>query len=269
VHAATLKAHARNIHLRMPRPLFRMGARLAPVVVGGDENLRRIYREQLLIDDAFSGGRLGGRETAGASERVIEIPWALRHAMVRSGRLLDVGTAHAIDVYRRLLVRLPYGELHLLDLAPVEIPGAVSHQADVRATPFADDHFDRVICISTLEHIGLDVSEYVPSEQAAEDGAGDVAALRELARVTRSGGEILLTVPGGEPGSFGWYRQYDEPSFTELVHRAGASIAEVEYFVHDAANGWSPAPGAELEGRRWGETATFAGGLVCASLRPA
>jgi SAM-dependent methyltransferase len=266
--AARLKAFLRAVHLRLPRPLFRLGARLAPALTG-DENLGRIYREQLLIDQAVSNGRLGDAQTAGMSERVVEVPWVLRHAGSSVGRLLDVGTAHALDVYKRLLTRLPQNELHLLDLADVELRGAVFHRADLRATPFGDDYFDVAICISTLEHIGLDNSEYFSSDEPGVDQKGDVAALRELGRVTTQAGRVLLTVPGGQPGDYGWYRQYDAESFARLVAEAGLTIADVEYFVYDPTGGWRSADGAELEGLMWGAKAPFAAGLICASLQPA
>jgi hypothetical protein len=126
-----------------------------------------------------------------------------------------------------------------------------------------------VICVSTLEHVGLDTSDYFTSDAIRPDEKGDVTALRELGRVTRNGGRILLTVPGGDAGSYGWYRQYDAESFAGLVQDAGLSPVEVEYFVHDSDRGWRPAAGSELKGRRLGVTAPFAAGLICAALEPA
>ena len=59
----------------------------------------------------------------------------------------------------------------------------VAHQADARALPFADGSFDRVICISALEHMGLDNERYLGADNSARDESGDVTALRELGRV--------------------------------------------------------------------------------------
>ena len=59
-------------------------------------------------------------------------------------------------------------------------PGLVTGAADVRHLPFDDDSFDTVVSISTLDHF----------ERREEIGV----ALRELTRVLRPGGQLLLTL---------------------------------------------------------------------------
>jgi SAM-dependent methyltransferase len=61
--------------------------------------------------------------------------------------------------------------------------------ADGRALPFEDESFDHAYSISVLEHI---------------PGDGDAAALRELARVVRPGGRIVVTLPYDETYSEDW-----------------------------------------------------------------
>src|SRR5207247_9153965 len=96
----------------------------------------------------------------GLSERVVEIPWVLRHlAGSRSDRVLDVGTAFSPMVYKWLLVRQPH-TIEAADLAAVDIPGISGHIADVRRLPLASDSFDVAICLSTLEHIGMNNAQY-------------------------------------------------------------------------------------------------------------
>ncbi len=58
--------------------------------------------------------------------------------------------------------------------------GLLAARADVRHLPFADDVFDVVVSISTLDH-------FETRDQIA-------AGLRELGRVLRPGGELLLTL---------------------------------------------------------------------------
>jgi len=59
-------------------------------------------------------------------------------------------------------------------------PGLVACKADVRALPFADDEFDAVVSNSTLDH--FDSRDEI------------VRALRELRRVLRPGGTLVLTL---------------------------------------------------------------------------
>jgi SAM-dependent methyltransferase len=231
--------------------------------------LRRINREAVYIDRAVDRTQ-NGQGTADMTERVIEIPWVFRRVAARDGRVLDVGTAHALDVYRRLLRRLPAGELHLVDLAPFdfEVAEAFVHQADIRALPFPAGFFDATLCISTLEHIGLDNSEYFDGRRDPADDEGDLTALRELARVTKPDGRVLVTVPGGKPGTYGWYRQYDRLTWEALTERAGLEIEEIEYFAHVAVHGWRPVQPAAIASCMWGVGAPCAAGLICASLKP-
>ncbi|HEU0305158.1 MAG TPA: class I SAM-dependent methyltransferase, partial [Gaiellaceae bacterium] len=61
-----------------------------------------------------------------------------------------------------------------------DVPGLTLEVADGRALPFGDASFDHACSISVLEHI---------------EEPGDSEALRELARVVRPGGRVLVTLP--------------------------------------------------------------------------
>ncbi len=69
----------------------------------------------------------------------------------------------------------------LLDRARSAVPGVRVLSADVRALPFADGAFDRIVFTEVIEHI-----------------ADDAAALRELARVCAPGGVMALTTPNAD-----------------------------------------------------------------------
>ena len=80
--------------------------------------------------------------------------------------------------------------------------------------PFPDTSFDQVLLVSTLEHIGADNEVY--GVEGEPDDAGRSAALRELRRILRPSGSLLVTVPLGEPGDYGWFRQEDVRGWTRL-----------------------------------------------------
>ncbi|MSO96073.1 MAG: methyltransferase domain-containing protein, partial [Thermoleophilia bacterium] len=138
-------------------------------------------------------------------ERLVEIPWVL--SRLRSGRVLEVGYAFAEPAYLAGLVEAAPGELVGVDLAHAEVPGFETVTADARDLPFVDASIDQILLVSTLEHIGADNELY--GSDTERDESGRFAALRELRRVLRPDGSLLVTVPLGEPGDHGWFRQDD------------------------------------------------------------
>ncbi|NUM56865.1 MAG: class I SAM-dependent methyltransferase [Candidatus Hydrogenedentes bacterium] len=58
--------------------------------------------------------------------------------------------------------------------------------------PFADDYFDAVYTLGTIEHIGTKVGHYTLENNYRETR---VAFAKELLRVTRPGGRVLVTCP--------------------------------------------------------------------------
>jgi hypothetical protein len=88
-----------------------------------------------------------------------------------TGSVLDAG---ATTNYRHLLDCLldPIDELVRATLAPggPAASGSISYvRADLGKLPFWDALFETVVCVSTLEHIGLDNSRWGVVESRADD----------------------------------------------------------------------------------------------------
>jgi len=223
------------------------------------------------LDDAIALGlgarsrreRLRWLQASRADERVVEIPWVLSRLRTR-GRVLDVGYAFAEAAYLAALLRSDV-DLVGVDLAERDVEGLELVQADVRSLPFADRSFDQVLLVSTLEHVGADNSVY-GIEGDRDDGARE-AALRELARVLTRNGSLLVTVPLGEPGDHGWFRQDDERGWTSLFTRAGCFVEELELYEL-GREGWRAAPSFAAAGVRYGERGPAASAVLCADLSP-
>ena len=68
----------------------------------------------------------------------------------------------------------------------------------------------------------------------------------------RPWGSLLVTVPLGERGDHGWFRQDDVRGWTRLYTRTGFFVEEQEpYELTDS--GWKPAPAFKPAGVRYGE----------------
>jgi SAM-dependent methyltransferase len=224
------------------------------------------------LDDGVALG-LGARARAepirwlqappGTDERVVEIPWVLSR-LRPSARVLEVGYAFAEPAYLAGLLRAGV-ELVGADLATREVEGMETVEADVRELPFPDRSFDQVLLVSTLEHVGADNTVY--GLQAEGDPDSRLRALRELRRVLHRDGSLLVTVPLGEPGDYGWFRQEDERGWTRLYARAGFFVEEVEAYelTHE---GWRATRGFRAEGVRYGERGPAASAVLCGDLRP-
>ncbi len=196
-------------------------------------------------------------------ERVVEIPWVL--ARLAGNRALEVGYAFAEPPYLAALLQAGFDELVGVDLAAADVPGLTGVQADVRDLPFEDGAFDLALCVSTLEHVGADNTGY--GLDAEDDGASRLTALRELRRVLAPAGRLLITVPCGEPGDYGWFHQDDVRGWTRLFTRAGFVVEEQEVYEL-TGEGWRAAPELDTTGLRYGERGPAASAVLCAELTP-
>jgi len=199
----------------------------------------------------------------GTDERLVEVPWVL--SRLRLGRVLEVGYAFAEPAYLAGLIEAAPGELVGVDLAEAEVPGFETIVADARDLPFPDASFDQILLVSTLEHIGADNELY--GSDAERDETGRFAALRELRRVLRPAGSLLVTVPLGEPGDHGWFRQDDITGWTRLFTGAGYFVEEQEaYELGD--DGWRAAPTFDPRGVVYGTRGPAASAVLCVELSP-
>jgi alginate O-acetyltransferase complex protein AlgJ len=186
-----------------------------------------------------SGAPLPDGYAAGFDERVVEYPWMFAQGL--GGRVLDAGSTfnHQHIVERALPL---VDELTITTLAPeghAFVERAVSYVfADLRALPFRDGWFDTVVSLSTLEHVGMDNAFYGVGDAPAPDADAAVGhAARELRRITRPGGRILLSVPYGRREDHGWFRQFDADDLSRLIAAFEASSHTVSLFAH-APSGW-------------------------------
>ena len=159
--------------------------------------------------------------------RYLEFPETARELRASPGeRVLDLASPKlvAVELAGRGVevtsVDLHEGEIETWRSLARDDPGVTFAVADGRSLPFPDAHFDRAYSISVLEHI--------PEQGASE-------ALRELERVVRPGGRVVVTLPYAEryfedwrdapvygdqeavDGRYFFERWYDDERVTALV----------------------------------------------------
>jgi len=128
--------------------------------------------------------------------RYLELPWALDRLGAKPGeRVLDLAGPKLLSVVlaRRGIevtaVDQLEREIETWRALAGDVPGLELLVADGRALPFEDASFDHACSISVLEHI---------------EERGDEEALRELARVVRPRGRVIVTLPHAQAYREDW-----------------------------------------------------------------
>lgn len=123
-------------------------------------------------------------------DRDLEYPWIIKNINIKKGRILDVGSTKS-----QFLIENIKGDIELfaIDINQREADNKIKFiKGDIRETKFQDNYFDCVICVSTLEHIG------VPGRYKCDnDPNGDIRAMNEIHRILNPDGILLVTIPYG------------------------------------------------------------------------
>jgi hypothetical protein len=186
-------------------------------------------------------------------ERVVEYPWIFGHlseVATATPRILDAGS---ILNHRFILDKAPFkaSDLTIMTLAPEKYcqwyDGISYVYGDLRETFFKDRTFDVVICISTIEHIGLDNTLLYTSDQqrAESDDKGFLAAAREFRRILKLGGICYVSFPFGSRQNLGWYQVFDDLMVTQLVEAFAPASHQIEYFRY-SEQGWQRSSAEEV-----------------------
>jgi SAM-dependent methyltransferase len=204
----------------------------------------RAMRDVRLQEGFRTGAPLPAGFGIGLTERVVEYGWLA--ARRPHGNVLDAGSTlnHRL-VLRRLLPDLT--TLHIVTLAPERHAftrlGVSYVYADLRDLPYADDSFDTVICLSTIEHVGMDNTRYGAGGASDDARTAAMSAGKELRRVLRDSGRLLLTVPFGRREEFGWFRVFAANDIDEFVAAVGGAAHTTIYLY--GRRGWQVASPAD------------------------
>jgi SAM-dependent methyltransferase len=124
--------------------------------------------------------------------------------------------------------RLPVVGTHVCDLSRTALDvlakhGSIAHYGMLQDQKFADGRFDLVGLFEVLEHV-----------------QGDEELLRELSRITKPGGRLVLTVPLGMKHYcsydryMGHVRRFEPDELKSKVERAGYVLERFE--IHSQSN---------------------------------
>ena len=199
--------------------------------------------------NAYKVAWLIGKAPEGLNERDLEWSWVLEEAGrfangTRLPRLLDVGSLRTplpeqLATLGFAVTALDLRESHGNGSAiPVEI-------GDIRNTSFADDYFDCITCVSTLEHIGVK-GRFGVTES---DPSGDQLAMAEMHRILKPKAALLLTIPVGQRDVLPVNKCYSSKRIQSLCTQFTICKAEVFSFISGQA--WQRCGQEHAEQTNW------------------
>jgi len=197
-----------------------------------DDNMLEIFRLGKELPESF-GYRI--------DERVIEYPWVLSRIRKSEHTLLDAGST----LNFQYIIDLPIfsdKNIYILTLSP---EGVIKNYkisyiyGDLRKTLFKDEAFDEIVCISTLEHIGMDNSMlYSKNMNLKESKLNDyLYVIKEFNRLLKKDGILFLTVPYGKYENHGWLQQFDESMLFNIEDYFNGKVIDKAYFKYEN-DGW-------------------------------
>ena len=130
-------------------------------------------------------------ETTGFNAHyVYHTSWAARVlARTKPSSHVDIGSDHRFATLVSAFVPIEFYDYRP---AEIQLEGLTCGRANLTSLPFATGSVRSLSCMHVIEHVGLgrygDPLDY----------DGDLAAMRELARVVAPGGDLLFVVPTGK-----------------------------------------------------------------------
>jgi SAM-dependent methyltransferase len=214
--------------------------------------ITQILADPEMLATLAEGRPLPPRYGVRVDARCVEIPWVLSRLLPEDRLVLDAGSAlnHEFVVGSALMAGR---RLHVLTLAPEKRAfwtlGVSYLYGDLRRTALRDDYFDAVACISTIEHVGMDNEYYAEGREAARPGASTdhLEAVKELRRVLRPGGRLLITFPFGRYENHGWFQQLDA-GMVDGLREAFAPARSAEHLFRYGPDGWQRSDRASCAG---------------------
>lgn len=204
--------------------------------------LYRILANSAMLDLFREGKELPGNYGVRLDARVVEVPWALSRLSPGPGMLLDAGSSLNHD---HILTAPPLATkaISILTLAPEARcyweRGISYLYGDLRRTVLRDAAFDEVVCISTIEHVGMDNAMYAQEDNGRKGPVegGYLEAVRELRRIVAPGGRLYMTFPFGRYENHGWFQQFDARMADNVLQTFTPARYQETIFEY-GASGW-------------------------------
>lgn len=162
------------------------------------------------------------------SERLVEYEFVARNLVSskKQAAILDIGSGSSL--LAKAIGELGKGKWQVFRIDIAE--SNCDARMDARMTGFRKEVFSQVICISTIEHIGIGINS------GDDDEDGDLKTVKEILRILKKGGRAIISVPYGKIKKLN-YRVYDRHALSRLVavdNEEFSVAAKKEFYCYDA-----------------------------------
>jgi SAM-dependent methyltransferase len=204
------------------------------------------YREKIIAEslndraaiNRFCGnGELPENYGYRLDERVVELPWVFAHLSDEGSWLLDAGSALNFPYLLRHDV-MKHKRIVIYTLSPEDVvrQANVSYiYGDLRHTLLREECFDEIVCISTLEHIGMNNTLLYSGDACFKENRPEdyQKVVDEFRRLLKPGGKLLLTVPYGHYQNLGWLQLFDKAMIEKVLQTFRGSAFQIVYYRYD------------------------------------
>ena len=206
-----------------------------------ERTISNILNSQELFDNFLHNKSLPIKYGFRIDERIVEYPWLFSRLGAKENMLLDAGSA----LNHKKLLDLPALKSRSIVIYSLSAENIFKNTnisyvyGDLRNTILKDDIFDEIVCISTLEHIGMDNTFIYSKDKRFKESKSDdyKTTIKEFKRLLKPGGKLFITVPYGCYENHGWLQQFDEKMVRDVLKEFGGKNFEVTYFKY-TDDGW-------------------------------
>jgi SAM-dependent methyltransferase len=203
--------------------------------------LGRMLKDRELIDRFLHNEALPPRYGFRIDERIVEYPWVLARLGVVERLLLDAGSSLNYQ-YILDLPPLRSRSVVIYGLSPENVVrrNNVSYiYGDLRHTILDGECFDEIVCISTLEHVGMNNTYLYSDDPRFNEFRPDdyQYVIREFKRLLKHNGRLFITVPYGRKENHGWLQQFDHSDIEKIIGVFDVSTSSAVYYKY-LDDGW-------------------------------
>ena len=181
-------------------------------------------------------------------ERLLECPWALSKITPGEGMVLDAGSVLNEPMFLDSpQIREKTVFVYSLEMDKVILDPRLSYiHGDFRNPVLREGLFDEIVCISTVEHIGMwpipkpPYAENLKKPQPEKDLYAYRGVMKTFHDLLKPGGRLLLTVPYGKHEDQDWLQVFGSEQVEDVKKSFGGNCVSETYYRY-ASDGWHTA----------------------------